>query len=460
MKLKSAGILYPRRHVWCMVFGITALSLPATADDGVVLKGDVEPGLLRRVSAKLNVDGQLSVPQDGKAEKLKLTVAGQLRYDERILDFSPNHGRSVRHYDQADAEIRIDRSIVSPKLREECRLIGAETGKSGLSLFSPRTPLNREELDLIDYPGCSLLLPTLLPTERVRAGVEWQHENNIWVGLLRLDAVGSNDVKSQLVEIKGGKSALVTFSGHVDGAVDGVTTEIDLQGRYTFDIETHCFVELSLEIREKRAASPIGPGLEVTAKLQLSSTAVDASPQLADESLRGISLSVKEAGNRLSYLSQSSAFRMLHARSWHVMDERPEMTILRMVDRGELVAQCNIAVPTVAKSTEPPTLQKFQADVEQALGKSFGQFIQVATHTNDLGNVIHRVVAAGQVAELPIEWHYYLVANRTGKQVILAFTMEQSLVERIADTDQEMADTLELIAPPTAKTATVPQTTK
>lgn len=460
MKFNRATSIVLAGRIGCLLVGAVTVTSPVTADDAVALKGKSEPGRLTRVTAKLEVDGRLSVEQDGKPETLKLNVAGQLRYDERVLDETTARRRSVRHYDQADAVIRIDRSSVKPTLRDDCRLIAVEEKESAMTLHSPRVPLTREELDLIDYPGSSLLLPTLLPMESVRVGTEWSHENSIWVGLLRLDAIGSNDVKSRLAELKQGTQAVVTLRGHVDGAVDGVTTEIELTGRYTFDIKHQTFVDFVLEIHEKRAASPIGPGLDVTAKLQLVVAPLASCEELTEAVLQKLPLTLRAAGDRLSYLPAESRFRLLHSRSWHVMDERPEMAILRMVDRGELVAQCNIAVPTVPKSDEPPTLQKFQADVEQALGKNFGQFVQVSTRTNDLGNLVHRVVATGQVAELPIEWHYYLVANRAGKHVILAFTMEQSLVERLADSDQEMADSLELISVPAAKTAATTKTTK
>ena len=40
---------------------------------------------------------------------------------------------------------------------------------------------------------------------------------------------------------------------------------------------------------------------------------------------------------------------MLHDRRWHVTVDRPELTVLRLVDRGELIAQCNISPAPDAK---------------------------------------------------------------------------------------------------------------
>ena len=201
--------------------------------------------------------------------------------------------------------------------------------------------------------------------------------------------------------------------------------------------------------------------LDVVAHLHLevAPIAAAAAPALAEEELKDLPLDLKTAGDRLSYQSSAKNYRFLHPRSWHVMDERPELTVFRMVERGELVAQCNIATPPVAKSNEPPSLEQFQKEVEKALGSNLGQIVQVAATTSPRGCVVLRVVATGQVSDLPIEWHYYLVANRNGRQVVLAFTMQQSLVERLADTDQEIVGNLEILEP-TPKAAAVPTTTK
>ncbi|MGE0610486.1 MAG: hypothetical protein AB7O62_25580 [Pirellulales bacterium] len=429
------------------------------ADDLLDLSSKATVGQMLRVVARLEVQGGLSVQQGEKLQNLNLGVAGQLRYDERLLAMEGLQRRSVRHYEQAAAAIQIDRAKINPALREECQLVGADFDGTALTLFGPRTPLARDELDLIDFPGSTLLLDGLLPTEGVKRGASWQHTDAIWCGLLRLDAVAANDVTSRLVEVVSGKTAKVELAGHVDGAVDGVTTEIDVTGSYLYDLALRQITVFHLKIKEKRSISPIGPGLDVTANLHLEISPLPSSAALTDEALKDLPLELATAGRDLAYQSSDSNFRCLHPRSWHVMDERPEMTVLRMVDRGELVAQCNIATPPTSKSSDPPSLEKFQREVQQALGKNFGQFVQVASSTSPRGYVILHLVAVGQVSELPIEWHYYLVADRHGRQAMLAFTLEQKLAERLAETDQEIVGSLEFLPPP-AKAATLPTTTK
>jgi hypothetical protein len=128
-----------------------------------------------------------------------------------------------------------------------------------------------------------------------------------------------------------------------------------------------------------------------------------------------------------------------------------------MVDRGELVAQCNISpLPKLEKAIP---LAEFQRDVQRTLGKNFGQFVNAGQTINESGYAVFRVVVHGDVGGLPIEWIYYLVQDRAGHRVSLAFTLEQSLSERFATTDKAMVAALALTEPP-APTAAKPAVTK
>ncbi|MCH9007895.1 hypothetical protein IIA29_07795 [candidate division KSB1 bacterium] len=124
----------------------------------------------------------------------------------------------------------------------------------------------------------------------------------------------------------------------------------------------------------------------------------------------------------------STAVKALTCRS-----EPRSLAVLRMVDRGELLAQCNLsALPKVKK---PVTLAEFQRDVERSLGNNFGRFVSAAQNVNESGYAVFRVVVRGTVSQLPIQWIYYLVQDRRGHRVSLAFTLEQSLRERFAEAD-------------------------
>ena len=116
---------------------------------------------------------------------------------------------------------------------------------------------------------------------------------------------------------------------------------------------------------------------------------------------------------------------------------------MRLVDRGELVAQCNVSALADTAPGKPTTLSKFQEDIKKTLDKNFGQFLNAAQSTTESGINIYRVITAGTVSELPIQWNYYLVSDGEGHQTVFAFTVEQALVERLGNADQEIVNSLE-----------------
>ncbi len=103
-------------------------------------------------------------------------------------------------------------------------------------LFSPRGPLTRDELDLVDLPANTLLLDQLLPQKAVSPGDRWQHSDNLLAMLLGLDAISQSDVYSELKEVDA-TAARMEFEGHVEGAIGGVSTELKIKGRYKFHLE-------------------------------------------------------------------------------------------------------------------------------------------------------------------------------------------------------------------------------
>ena len=111
------------------------------------------------------------------------------------------------------------------------------------------------------------------------------------------------------------------------------------------------------------------------------------------------------------------------------------------------MAQCNVAA-LPGGQTKPISLAEFQQDVQQTLGKQFGQFTNASESTNEAGCTVLRVVARGTVSQLPIQWIYYLIADPKNQRVSLAFTLEQSLEDRFEHADRELVTALRLSEPP------------
>lgn len=428
------------------------LTLFALSSHGLAADGthDLRPrpadGQMARVEVQLDVGGDVKLADEGKTRTLKMSVSAQLVYDEKWLPVRAglkNAGlRGVRYYRRAKAAIKIDAGGIEPRLRDARRLIVADEANGQVALFSPTGALTRDELDLVDLPANSLLLDRLLPDRPARVGDHWRHGDVLVGELLGLDAVSQNSLESELKEVAGGRARL-ELVGRVLGAVAGVATEIEVKAKYRFDMNERRVTGLGLLIKEKRAIGLVNTGLDVVAKLQLALAPADDDGELSEAALARLPLDPRPELLALACESPTKKFHIYHSRDWHLMTDAGDLLALRYLDRGELVAQCNISSLADVEPGKGPTLATFQHDLEQSLGDSFERFAEASDATNSLGHRIYRVVAEGRVSDLPIQWHYYLISDREGHQAVFAFTVESDLVERLGDADEALAGTIE-----------------
>jgi hypothetical protein len=242
------------------------------------------------VKINLKVGGEIIDVVDRKEQREKMSVSCNLDYDEKTLEIPANNQdiyRSVRFYNQADADITAGDKQFKPVLRPQQKLILNEITPQSTVLYCPVGALNREELDLIDLQGNSLLLNSLLPEKSVMVGDSWKLSEKLLGKLLDLDEVGQTDVQSTLKEVTD-KVARFEMSGKVAGAIDGVASEIEIQARYRFDFRLKRVDWLGILVKEKRGSSPISDGIEASAQLSVTITPSDATEHFSESDLKDL----------------------------------------------------------------------------------------------------------------------------------------------------------------------------
>jgi hypothetical protein len=402
-----------------------------------LLSAKPEVGQVRRVKSVLEVDGELKLNPDGKqVTRLPLKVRGDLLYTERILEFDAEESKrqDARYYQTAEAAIQVGETNHQNLLRDSLRLVVVDAGSEQTNLFSPLGPLTREELELVNIQGNSALLYRLLPNRKARVGETWHHENPVIAQLLGLDVVHTNGIESTLRKVGNGV-AVIDIKGAVSGAVSGVSSDLELKGVYNFHIAERRVTWFAVSIKEDRAIGHARPGFEVTARLRILTASGKNAPELTREALTKLSLKAEPGTTLLEFRSEVGGFRFLHDRNWRLMVDRHDVAIMRRIDRGDLIAQCNISSLADLKPGQHLELETFQADVQRALSDKFGQFVEASRATTDAGLRILRAVVNGTVSDLPIQWTYYHFSNDSGRQLSLVFTMDVGLVERFAEND-------------------------
>lgn len=430
----------------------------AADDESIELKSSVAAGNVAKVEAVLEVAGNLSLKEKLEIKTLPTEVVARFAYDEKLLEAGEIR-RSARSYRQAEAKYVVNNMSSDSKLADDHSLFLVRGTDSQPEMLCPSDPLTADELDLVQIPFNSLLVDQLLSGKTSNVGDSWAHSEQLMAGLLNLDAVSQTTVVSTLGEVDAA-SARIEFKGSVQGAVGGVATEIELTGRYKYDRKLGRVSWLAALIKEKRSIGHVEPGLDVQARLQMTIQPTAEPVALNSETLKDLVAGSTADALRVRYSSSDNLFAFDHDRRWHVMADRNNVLSLRMVDRGELVAQCNVTSVVLPDPNKTPTLAQFQADIRRSLDKNFGQFTNVTESENSFGHIVFRAEAIGTVEELEITWIYYLVQDRHGRQTVFAFTCENPMLKRMAGADEDMIGTLRFAPPPNTAAQPTPASVK
>jgi hypothetical protein len=414
------------------------------------IAGDPASHRLARVTIEVEVGGTMSVREgvgkDAKERTLPMSVSAKLEYDEYRVP--PAAGRlatrAIRYYDVAEAVIKVDNDGKTPKLSDDRRLIVAQNPGGRLAFSSPRGLLEREELDLIDVTADSLTVDGLLPTTPVAPDATWPADANVMASLLSLDSVAACEVNSVLDKFNH-DFAVVRLAGTVVGSADGSATEMEVRGVYLFDRKIGRVTRFNLAVKELRSIGGATPGLDAVAKLRLNIKPIESAPNLSEATLDSLRTTDKLRLDMLQLDAVAQGYRVLHDRRWFVTRSERETTTLRCVDRGDILAQCTITSLPPKSAGRQTTLAEFERDIRFSLKENFGQLVSSRQWTNSNKHHCLEVVVRGTIDEVPVEWHYYLVAPDSGPRVSVAITIDGQMVNRLAHADRALVNAIELV---------------
>jgi hypothetical protein len=231
--------------------------------------------------------------------------------------------------------------------------------------------------------------------------------------------------------------ARIDISGRVEGIANGLSTSMELKGKYQFDMKTGRVTSLTLTIKENRASGSLGPGLDVVARLQVKVSPLEKPAHLTEEALQDVKLTSTPELKQLQYKSPDGRWEMAHDRRWIVLDDK-DPAMLRMADAGDCIGQCLVAVGRDPSAGSGLTLATFEDEIRKGLGKSFGQVVRAEETKGDGGLRVFHVVVQGEDQQIRIRWMYHRLADRSGRQIIFAFTVQQEFLERFGQADQEL----------------------
>jgi hypothetical protein len=444
------------------------------AAERVALREDVADGRIRNVTVEMNVDGKL-FPEPGPDKSLKLAVEGRFDYAERRLPGTEREAaslRGIRYYKMAKAGIQAGEQTSNSALRKGQRLIVAHGQLDGIELFSPSGPLTYGELELLQVPGDSLALLGLLPDSTVEVEETWKPGDWVLPLLTGVEAIEKGDLKCKLESTAGGE-AVISFRGEVTGATVGAAAFVGVEGRLVYDLGEKIISRMELTQTEKRSVGAVSPGLDVVARITLDRRVTERPVHLTDRDLANLPLEPNDVNRLLMFDAPAWNVRFYHDRRWHLFQQNSELALLRLLDKGGLIAQCNIKKLADAEPGKHVSQEQFQADIQQTLGSHFQEFVQTEKLKVRDGLFVLRVLAVGtierrkekEVELAPVQWIYYLVASADGRQLSFVFSVDPANVKELDNRDLSIVAGLEFLTPrpapaPAVKSAGKPDKSK
>jgi hypothetical protein len=394
---------------------------------------------------------------------LSLDVQTRLVFNERVLELAEpasatgtsgvggpeprGRGRArkvVRHVIQAASAINGEVRPMAAILRPEVAVLVAERRRTEgpVVVISPAGPLTWRELDVVQGVGDPLALSDLLPPGSVGVGQTWRVGEAAAKGVSEYDAITTNGLEATLESFDADR-ATVRIQGRIEGSHHGATGLMTCDGVLGFDRRLGWIDRLELHRNESRRPGPVEAGLDMKSTLTVARNADPPPTTLSDAALAGYSLEINPRSERLLLKGPDGKSSLLHDRGWHVFWDDSKMAVLKRLDGGRVVAQCNLVVGPAAGRGRHQDPAQFRDEIRRVLGKRFVNYIGVGEVDGDpAGGYRFKVGVQGREGGLGVVWYYYLVASPAGDQLIVTYTLAAQDARAFGEQDVEMIGTL------------------
>lgn len=437
---------------------ITLIITLAAARDGwaqpYLLSETTQPGNCFHIHVDMSLSGEMRVNKEGKAVSLKLGATATHDFPERILHVASDGlpDKSARVYEKAKAVISVDRDSSERSLREDRRLLVAQRIQDRLVVYSPAGSLTREELELTSEHFDTLSLPGLLPGRAVSVGETWNVSNAITQALCNFEGLTEQSLVCKLEEVKD-QIARVAVTGSATGIDLGALVKLNIEAMYHYDLNAKRLIHLEWKQKDQRDQGPASPATTVQTTVTLTRTAVEQPATLSDVAL----VSVPEGAEppvhltQLEYHDAKKRFAMLYGREWQTVSQGDEHVVMRLLERGDFVAQVTVTPWTSAEKGKHLSPEEFRQAMAETPGWDPADELQAGEVPAEGGRWIYRLSALGELDGTKVMQNFYLVAGPGGQQVVLAFTMAPKQADRLGSRDLSLAASIDFPGSPQNK---------
>lgn len=370
---------------------------------------------------------------------LPIQVRAALKYEEKML--SSRH--AIRNYRTAASDITIDKGQHQTELTEHNRSVGVflSAGRTAFPkpiLYSSQLDIfEQSELELISTPFDYLALSGFFSRANAEIGQAWQPTDQDLANVLAIDLIYTNDVQLT-VKTANAQQTKIYITGKATGSVDGEDVSYELSGVTLIDNQKDKVKALRVTINESRVAGQIAPGFVGTVKIDMRAQVKNEVEHIPGPVLARVS---KFRPQKLAW-KPSNDFKLFFDPRWRMIVDEDDAAVFRLIENGDLLAQCNIVQLPNRPTGNLMKLKAFEAEVGKIIGHADAEIVTSSESQSSRGLSVLRVDVEGAEQEVPIHWVYFHVAHNDGRRLTFMFSGEQEVYERFEMYSKPLVDSL------------------
>jgi len=412
---------------------------PAASAQTHTLIETPRPGDCFKYELAMTLKGELRVNREGKTTAIPLVASANHLFAERVLE-APDKGlpeKVARFYALAKSTVAIDGvSGGTRAIRDDRRLIVAQRPKDQHLVYSPAGPMTREELELVSQHFDTLTLTGVLPSKAVPTGERWKVGNETVQALCQFEALVTNEVTAKLDEVADG-FASISIGGNASGIELGALAKVTISGRAKFEILAKRLVSIEWTQKDERDQGPASPAATVEATTIVKRSAIEQPRDLSDSALESVprGFDVPPALALVYHRDAQQRYDLAVSRDWHLVAQTEQHIVLRLIDRGDLVAQVSFTPWTKADKGKHVDPEEFKQAMAAAPGWQLDEVLEANEIPADNGRWLYRISARGTMEDVKVVQTFYIVTNPDGEQVVATFTMKPGQVGKLGSRD-------------------------
>lgn len=459
---KNPSILGNRLAIFSLITAVcltTTTVSPILADEPINIS--IQPNEIHDVRAQVEYDGAVVVFSKGSEDEqdketlLPLEVRAQFNFEQQCVNSSRH---AVRHYSEAAAEITIDGKSQRSSLKDPNKnvriFLAAERSISKPILFASEIDiLEQSEVELLTTPFDFITLPKFFQNDDAVINEAWQPDDQDIVNVLAIDRLYTNNVKLT-VKKSTARQSKIYITGAATGEVDGEDISVTLSGIAVIDKSKKLLQSLRVNIQETRGAGQIAPGFEGTVKVD-----IRTKPKSEIETIPApiIARVGKFRQQKLAWKPDNS-FQLFFDPRWRLITNEDQAAVMRLIDQGDLLAQCNIVQLPNRTPGNLLKLDDFREEVAKMIDGSEAQVVSAKQSKTDKGLNILQVEIYGEEEDVEIRWLYYHVAHEDGRRLTFVFTVEEEVYDRFTHFGQSLVESVQFKKQERSASAKSPQT--